>query len=189
VTALDSIILRNPDLKKMEIMMTSLSKQIDVARKQGMPSFTLGMTYININERTDMNVPDNGMDAIILPQVGLKIPLYRKKYRSMVKEVEFQREVVQYEKESSANHFKAGFEKVYNEFLDAQRNVKLYVHLTTLAREALNILITEYASAGKDFETLLHMERKLLTYKLELEKARADQNTAVAYMKYLMGSG
>jgi len=31
------------------------------------------------------------------------------------------------------------------------------------------------------------MDRKLLKYELELEKARADQNTTVAYINFLMG--
>ena len=51
----------------------------------------------------------------------------------------------------------------------------------------MEILITGYSTAGKDFEELLRMERMILKYSLELEKARADQNTAVAYLNYLMG--
>ena len=39
---------------------------------------------------------------------------------------------------------------------------------------------------GKDFEEVLRMERLILKYALELEKARAGQNEAVAYLRMLM---
>ena len=51
----------------------------------------------------------------------------------------------------------------------------------------MNILETEYENSGKNFEEVLRMERQLLRYKLELEKARADKSAAVAFINYLMG--
>ena len=65
--------------------------------------------------------------------------------------------------------------------------MNLYKHLLMLSVQARDILLADYTSAGIDFEEILRMERKILKYALELEKARADQNTAVAYINYLMG--
>jgi len=59
--------------------------------------------------------------------------------------------------------------------------------LLILANQAVDILVAGYTTAEKDFEEVLRMEKKVLKYALELEKARADQNTAVAYLDYLMG--
>ncbi|MCH7657863.1 MAG: TolC family protein [Bacteroidetes bacterium] len=183
----DSIIAQNPILQKLEHEALSWNEQIDVARRLGMPSFVIGMSYINISERTDIELPDNGKDAIMLPQVGIKIPLYRNKYNAMINEASLQKEAVQFEKENTSNVLETYFEKGYRDYLDGIRRVKLYLQLLTFANQALDILITDYTSAGKDFEEVLRMEKKVLKYELELEKARADQNTAVAYINYLMG--
>ncbi|MFV1951993.1 MAG: TolC family protein [Nitrospinota bacterium] len=183
----DSIIAQNNILQKLEHESLSWNEQIDVARKLGMPSFMLGMSYVSISERTNIELPDNGRDAIILPQVGIKIPLYRNKYNAMIKEASLQKEAVRFEKEDTSNQLETYFEKAYRDYLDGKRRVKLYTHLFDLANQALDILVTDYTSAGKDFEEVLRMDKKVLKYELELEKARADQNTAVAYINYLMG--
>ena len=79
----DSIIAQNPILQKLEHEALSWNEQITAARKHGMPSFMIGMNYVNISERTNIELPNNGKDAIMLPQVGIQIPLYRNKYKAM----------------------------------------------------------------------------------------------------------
>ena len=63
----------------------------------------------------------------------------------------------------------------------------LYHRLIAYATQSLDILVAQYTAAGVDFEEVLRMERQLLRYELELEKARADQNTYVAYINYITG--
>jgi hypothetical protein len=48
-------------------------------------------------------------------------------------------------------------------------------------------LETEYATANKNFEEILRMERKVLQYHLALEKAVADKQATIAFIYYLMG--
>jgi len=51
----------------------------------------------------------------------------------------------------------------------------------------MKLLETEYAGGNKDFEEVLRMERKLLIYDLELEKARSDKQAAISFINYLTG--
>ena len=183
----DSIIAQNPELQKLEHESLLWDNKVDAARKQGMPSFMIGMSYISISERTGMEVAGNGKDAIILPQVGVRIPLYRNKYKAMIKEASLHKKAVQFEKENTSNQLETWLEKGYRDYLDGKRRVRLYSQLLILANQAVDILVTSYTAAEKDFEEVLRMEKKALKYALELEKARADQNTAVAYLNYLMG--
>jgi len=183
----DSILTKSPALQKLEAQVLSWGNKITVAKKSGMPSFTIGADYINVGQGTDVNIANNGKDAILLPTIGLKIPLYRSKYKAMIKEARFNEEAVQLEKTDLQNKLLTHLEKGYRDYLDAKRRITLYQHLSILARQAMDILITGYATAGKDFEEILRMERMILKYALELEKARADQNTAVAFLQYLMG--
>ena len=184
---LDSLLVQNPGLKKLDFEKTALDYETEVAEKMGLPSFNLGLSYINIAERSGLDIADNGKDAFIFPQVGVRIPLHRKKYRSMIKEKQFLKTSTEGEKEHKTNELTTALEKTWRDYLDAERRVELYLNLINLANQALDILIEQYTSAGTDFEEMLRMERQLLRYGLELEKARADQNTSVAFVNYLTG--
>ena len=134
-----------------------------------------------------MDLPENGKDILIFPQVGVRIPIYRKKYQAMINERQFLKTSISNQKINKTNQLELQLDKAWRDYLDAERRVSLYANLTGLANQVLNILVTQYSSGGSDFEELLRMERQLLRYQLELEKARADQNTAVSYIYYLTG--
>jgi outer membrane protein TolC len=182
---LDSIINQNPLLKRLDYEILSLESEMDVAQKMGLPSFNLGLSYVGVSERTDVDVPDNGKDVLIFPQVGVRIPLYRQAYRSMIREKELLIESVNYKKEDMANELATTLEKAWRDYADAVRRVDLYQRLYGLANQSQDILIDQYTADGTDFEEILRMERQALRYELELAKARADQNTFVAYINYL----
>lgn len=183
---IDSIIAQNPALKKFDAEIEALLNEVDVAKKMGKPSFNIGISYTNIAKRDGVeDFSENGKDAFIFPQIGVRVPLYRKKYQSMVMEKELLRTTKIQEKENKENVLIKELEKVWRDYLDAQRRVILYQELSGLAQQSLDILLADYSSAGVDFEEMLRMDRKLLKYELELEKARADQSTSIALIDYL----
>jgi len=185
-TLIDSILVNNPSLKEFDSEIEALINEAEVAKKMGKPSFNIGISYTNIAKREDMeDFSGNGKDALIFPQVGIRVPLYREKYKSMVMEKELLRTTKLQEKENKENVLIKELEKVWRDYLDAERRVLLYEGLTGLAQQSLDILLAEYSSAGVDFEEMLRMDRKLLKYELELEKARGDQNTSIALINYL----
>jgi cobalt-zinc-cadmium efflux system outer membrane protein len=181
---LDSIRVQNHQLLKLDLERELFNLKQEVARKQGNPSISVGLDYINVG-KGDMNL--EGKDAFMFPRIGLSIPLYRNKYNSMVKEVVLQESAKTYEKQDKDNMLEAIFEKSYAEYNDANRRIELFNNQSMLAQRSLNILETGYATSGKNFEELLRMERKLLRYALELEKAKADKQAAISNIHYLMG--
>lgn len=187
----DTILAENPRLEQLVHEAKSFEEQLVVAKKMGMPSFTLGMSYTNIAPRTNlepgMALPDNGQDVFLFPQVGIRLPIYRKKYNAMQKRAVLQREAVEFRKENLENELLTELEQLYRDYLDAQRKVALYRRLTTLARQSLELLQTELATGQNDLFELIRMERQLLNYRLELEKARTEKNNNVYRINYLMG--
>jgi outer membrane protein TolC len=176
----------NPGIRSLEHELLSYDQDVIAAQKAGGPSFTVGLNYTFIGQREGYTGSDNGRDAF-LPTIGVKIPLYRKNYDAMVKEKEISKESVKLKKEDKTNALQTGLERGFRDYNDGVRRIALYIELSDHARQAMDILIAEYTSANTNFEEIIRMDRKLLKYKLELEKARADQNTAVAYINYLMG--
>jgi len=105
----------------------------------------------------------------------------------MVQEVLYLEVAKDYERIDKENVLETLFEKTWKDYSDAHRRINLFDSQLVLAQKSLTLLETEYAYANKNFEEILRMERYLLKYNLELEKARTDKQAAIAFMDYLMG--
>ena len=181
---LDSIQANNHQLLVLSLQQEALSYRKELAGKQGKPDFTIGLDYTFIGQGEN-NLAGN--DAFVFPMIGISIPLYRNKYRAMVNEVVYLQEAKEYELTDKINILETILEKTWKDYLDADRRLRLYISQLELSNQSLNLLETEYATGNKDFEEILRMERKVLKYGLELEKARADKQAAISFINYLMG--
>jgi cobalt-zinc-cadmium efflux system outer membrane protein len=188
-TVLDSIRSHNHQVLQMEIMEASFKKQEVVARKTGKPNFMVGFDYVVVGKSTSpMTAPsESGKDAFVFPMVGLSIPLYRHKYTAMVKEAVLMQQSTNDAKRDKINALETTFAVTEKEYKDAIRRIPLFTGQSARANNSLNILRTEYETSGKNFEEVLRMERQLLRYRLEIEKARSDKGATMAFIQYLMG--
>jgi len=182
---LDSILIKNHQLLGIEMQREALRFKEELARKQGKPDFSIGLDYIVVGKGENVL---SGNDAFVFPKIGISIPLYRNKYKAMVDEVVYLETAKENEKLNKENILKTLFENTWKELLDADRRVALYIDQQILAENSIRLLETEYATANNNFEEILRMERKLLFYALELERARADKQAALSFIEYLIGS-
>ncbi len=187
--ALDSLKLNNHQVLNLDYMLSSYLSKEQFAKKRGLPNISLGIDYINIGttDNTMINASQNGQDAF-MAKIGISIPLYRKKYTAMVKEVVYLQQATEYKKTDKINKLETIFEKAYYEYLDAIRRMRLFQKQLQLAEKAIAILEAEYATTGRSFEEILRMEKRLLKYSLELEKAKADKQASIAFINYLLGN-
>lgn len=183
---LDSIRLNNNVLSGFDYQIEGLQEKKAVASMYGMPKFSVGIDYTFIGSGAG-SLPSAGQDAFMFPQIGIVIPIYRSKYNAMVNEVAFDIAAKELEKVDKANSLEVLFETVWKDYQDASRRIQLYTTQTDLASKSLSILETDYMSNNRNFEEILTMERKLLKFKLEAQRAIADNLTAVAFMSYLKG--
>jgi outer membrane protein TolC len=181
---LDTIQAVNPQLRALALEQDALRYREELAVRMGKPGFSLGLDYIAVGSGPDQ-LP--GTDAFMFPMVGITIPLYRSKYKAMVEETLRLQEAKGAEQAERYNLLETLLEKSWKEYLDAGRRIRLYQSQTELAAQSVTLLETSYATGGSDFEEILRMERKLLNYGLELEKARADKQAARSFIHYLMG--
>ena len=182
---LDSLRNGNHQLLGLELQREALVYKQEAAKKSGNPDFSIGLDYIAVG-KGDNNM--SGEDAFMFPRIGISIPLYRNKYRSMIQEAAYQETAKALEKQDKMNMLETLFEKTWNELKDADRRMKLFVDQQDLAARSIRLLEVEYTTADLNFEEVLRMERKQLHYSLELEKARADKQAAVSFLHYLMGN-
>lgn len=67
----------HPVLKQVEAMMQVVDGQMQVTKASLYPNIGVGMDYINVGRRTDMDVSGNGDDIYML-MVSLSVPLWNK---------------------------------------------------------------------------------------------------------------
>jgi cobalt-zinc-cadmium efflux system outer membrane protein len=186
---MDSIKNGNHQILQLEFMEASYTKQELAARDAGKPNLMVGLDYVITGKGsgTMATISDAGKDAIVFPMVGISIPLYRQKYTALVRESVLLQESAKSGIEDKINLLETIYEKADRDYRDADRRILLFSGQTDKAGKALGILQTAYETDGKNFEEVMRMERQLLKYKLESEKARADKDAAVAFIHYLMG--
>lgn len=184
--ALDSVLINNNSLASFDYQMEGLQYRRKSASKEGMPQLSIGFDYTFVG-KGNSTAPNAGQDAFMFPKVGLSIPLYRNKYKAKVQEVAYLQEAKSNEKTDKENTLTVLFESVWKDYQDALRRASLYHEQEGLAEKSLSILESEYATNNMNFEEILRMERKLLKYALELQKAIADKEAAVAFIQYLQG--
>ncbi len=184
---LDSLKATNAELQVLEHQALAKGDELKLAELMAKPSFRVSASYINISERSDVEISGNGQDAWLFPQVGLNIPLAGKKYRAQQKQAQLERESIQFKIEDQANLFSTQLQHRLKDHADAQRKLTLYERLYDLAERSLSLLQTEFATGKTDFEEVLRMQVKLLDYQLQLEKARVDINNSIYKINYLVG--
>jgi cobalt-zinc-cadmium efflux system outer membrane protein len=182
--AMDSINQLNHQLLSLDFQQLALKFKQDIASNMGKPSFTIGLDYTVVG-KGENNM--SGNDAFVFPMVGISIPLYRNKYKSMVQEVVFLSIAKENEKVDKTNMLETLFENAWKDYQDSNRRIVLYNSQLNLAKKSVRLLETDYATGNKNFEEILRMERKVLKFNLELEKARADKQAAISFINYLMG--
>ena len=180
----DTIINNNHQLLAISLQQEGLNFRKELMEKSGKPNFSIGFDYTMVSHGEN-NLA--GTDAFAFPKVGITIPLYRNKYRAMVNEVVYLQESKEFEMIDRINLLETILEKSWKDYMDSDRRIDLYITQQSLAEKSLKLLETEYATGNKNFEEILRMERKLLFYGLELEKARSDKQAAISFINYLMG--
>lgn len=181
---MDSINNKNHQLLMISLQQEALSYKKKVATNMGKPGFSLGIDYTVIGKDAN-NI--GGTDAIVFPRMAISIPLYRTKYKAMIKQVVYSQKSKELQKQSQINILETLLSNGWKDYRDGNRRIKLFKSQLKLAKQSLKLLETSYSTGVNDFEDVLNMEQKVLTYNLQLEKARADKLAAISFIHYLMG--
>ena len=185
----DSLLAKNPVLEELDLKIASSEASEEVAYKQGLPKFGLGLDYVLVGDRTDlasdMAAPqDNGKNAM-MPMVSVSIPIFRSKYKAAVKEAQLMQESYSLQKEDFANTLTSSYEMAWFEIQQQQELIDLYDQQIQESIQALNLLFTAYSNSGNEFEEVLRMQQQLLKYEKMKATAETQYQIALAKLNYL----
>jgi outer membrane protein TolC len=183
----DTIFAHNPMLKMLEYEQQSLDARGQMVSRMGYPMIGLGVNYSIINKSEMSTSSMNGKD-MIMPMVSVTLPIYRKKYKAMKAETEFQKRAVHHGYEAMANDLRTEYFQAVERYEDAQRRVNLYTNQQQLAEQTLQIMVKSYSVAATSLTEVLRVRQQLTEYQLKKTQAIADLNNATAWFKRLMAS-
>ena len=180
----DSLLINNPVLEALEYRFQSSQASEKLAQKEGLPKLGVGMVYIVTAKRTDMEVADNGKDAV-MPMVSMSIPIYRKKYKAATRKAQLEQEMIQLKKQDKTNQLLTTYDKIWFQLQQQQELITLYETQKTDTERIIKLLYAAYSNAGADFEEVLRMQADILMYQKKIITAQKAYQLAIAELNYL----
>lgn len=180
----DSLLINHPLLEELSLKEEAMKEQEKAAIRKGLPSFGLGLDYVLVGERTDMDLADNGQD-VVMPMLTMSLPIFRGKYKAAKEEARIMQEAYRDMRQEMVNNLGSAYEMVWFEMEKQRQNLDLYREQIDETGQALNLLFTSYSNNGNDFEEVLRMQQQLLKYQMMQATSLSEYKIAEAKLNYI----
>jgi outer membrane protein TolC len=185
------MLAENPALQILQAEAELLEEKEKLAGLSSKPNLGVGLDYVIVGQRNDMEMPDNGQD-VIMPMVSLSIPLFNgHKYEAARREVQLQREGNMAATVARENELISELSLAVRDYEVALSQVRLFEEQIAATQQAISILNSAYESTSENFEDVLEFQQKLLQYQmslnevitqLQIARAKIEELTAVEIM-------
>ncbi|MBW1295489.1 TolC family protein [Aquimarina litoralis] len=174
----------HPELITYDHLNDLLEKKENVNTKEALPSIGVGLDYVIVEERPNIDFSDNGKD-IVMPSLSLSIPIFSKKHSSRAKQYELQKEEVYQKREASQNSLENMMEKAINNRITARINYDTQQKNIEQTKQAEQIVMSAYQNTQLDFEEVLDIQQMLLRFENKKIEAIAQYFKQTAILNYL----
>ena len=171
----------NPELKALGHDIEAAESNEKLAEKRFYPEFGIGVGV-------DAGMGEN-MDSRTMPKIQLTLPIWRESYKAAQRQAEAQLRQAAQEKIQLVNKLAANTQQALYEFENSNREIVLYRDvIIPKANEMLIASETAYQAGAIDFLSLIDAQRTLLEYRLDYERAAADNARQLAELEMLAGA-
>lgn len=177
----------NPEILKFDGLSESILQAEALNQKEALPKLGLGLDYINVAKRTDMDMSDNGKD-ILMPMVSVSIPIFNNKYSSVTRQNEIRQQEVAQKREDKLNQLQSRLEAALNARSSAIVSWKVQLDNLEQARNAEEILIKTYETGRLDFDDVLDIQELQLKIQMNLIDAVVDFYQETAMIEYFLNT-
>jgi outer membrane protein TolC len=182
---LNTINQSHPVIKMYSSQQESAQRAIELNELNGKPTFGLGLDYILVGERDDLNPEGNGRD-ILIPKVKIKLPINRQKYTSKKQEEQLKIAALENRIANAQITFASMVEQAYVAFENADIKLAFFNDQKHILESIIDIKKEKYSQSGNNFEELLRLENDLLEYDLKILRAIIQSNQAKAKIDRLI---
>lgn len=180
----DSLLL-NPELHKYDRLYESVEHFERLNQKESAPDIGLGLDYVPVAERTDMNPMDNGKD-ILMPMVSLSIPIFNNRYKSISKQNELRQQEIELQRRERLNMLQTALSRALSQRNQARIMFNTQEKNLKQAKDAEEILIKNYETGTIDFNDVLDIQELQLKFQTNLVESVQLYYTKSAIINYLI---
>lgn len=176
----------NPKLVKLYFRKQAAHYSLKKARRNGLPSFSVGVSAMLPNYMYMTMMPGNR--TAFVGRLSISIPIFRSQYKAQKKQAKLIIKSIDQQRHQLINKLTSKVAKWLQKYHDAQYRINLYGNkLIPKTRQALSISIENYSTGKGDFEELFRLQEQILKYKMKLRSAYVEANIAIANIEYLYG--
>ena len=179
-----SILSLHPELIKYDKLYQSVEQSELLNQKESNAMFGIGLDYIYVEERPDVDVIDNGKD-VWMPMISLSIPIFNKKYKSQTKQNEFEQQNILAQKQERFNKLETVLDKALKDRTSATISFETQSNNLKQDNDAEEILIKSYETGTIDFNDVLDIQELQLKFQInqiESVKNFYIQTTIINYL-------
>ena len=185
--SLDSALKNNPMLTMLQFEWESLEARQKMTDRMGYPMVGIGLKYSILAKNPASTSMMNGRD-MLMPMVSVSLPIYRKKYKAIQQETEWQKTASQQSYEARLNLLQSDYQEALFSYREAQRRIQLYKSQRLLTEKSYQLQLKRFASSAADLSELRTISRQQLDYALKGMNARVDLLLAQAKIRQLTAS-
>ena len=174
----------HPELEKYDQLYLSVKNSASLNESESLPSIGLGMDYIAVEERPNMNFSDNGKD-IFMPMLSVSIPIFNNKYKSVERQLEIQQEELRAQRENRKNELDSRLKEALQQRISARISYQTQQKNIEQAQDAEAILLKQYETGILDFQDVLDIQELQLKFQLKQVEAIKNYYLQTAIINYL----
>lgn len=170
-------------LKIITAQEESLSFLEELEQKKRMPQFYVGIDYTFVDERSQ-NIAENGRD-VIMPMIQLSVPIFSKRHRSKVKQLQWQQKSLQRRSQEWENNLKDAYQKVWKTLENLKNTIATLEDNIKQTQQINSLLLSNYTGGQSYFQELLDNQQWQLDFQLKKSQAEKNYAETMAKIKYL----
>lgn len=179
-----STIEQHPSLSKLDYLNKVYNNEDILINKERLPEIGVGLDYVFVEERSAINVTDNGKD-ILMPKVSLSIPLFTKKYKSKSHQIKIKQDALVSKRESQQKQLEIALEKGILEINNAILRVVAAQKNKEETQLAINVDLKAYETGVLDYDKILRLQLQKIKFQLMEIEAVKSAFVAKAKTTYL----
>ncbi len=181
------LLANNRELKSLQYLTRQANFGVGAAKANYLPDFSLGINTITTGPAINADMPESGKDPIIA-MATIHIPLWFNKNRALLKGARARYQASLNREQSKINQLFASLRRVYFQYQDAVRKIKLYKkNLIPKARQALAVTQIAFTTGKSDILNLIDSQRTLLSLQVGYEQSRARSGQKLAELEMMVG--
>ncbi|MBZ9628745.1 TolC family protein [Psychroflexus sp. CAK1W] len=179
----DSVSKNHPRLEAIRQLQKSNKAESELAKKQAMPQFGLGLDYAIIQDRNVQNA-DAGQDAL-MPMLSVSLPIFGKKNKSRKKEALLQGESLQFQLENEKTRLESEIQVAHYKQDELYSLLDLYDKQLLNLKDILQLSEVALANASMEIEEVLRLEEERLLYEKQRVRTLANLHKTDETLSYL----